>query len=102
MKTKQQNKKVTIDDFNFSKHAIEQLQNRFGMTVEHIVEVKQHFKKGNSDCVYSVVRKKLMNYPSQVAFYNPKFNIVLMCCTISKEVTTTLYLDGKDGYSYQR
>ena len=101
MKHKQQQPKVTLDDFNFSKHAIEQLVNRFGMTTEEILTVKQYFKKGSNDCKHSVVRKKIMNYPHQVAFYNEKYNIILMCDRITKNICSALYLDGRDGYAYQ-
>jgi hypothetical protein len=104
MKTKQKHStpKLTLDNFNFSKHAIEQLQNRFGMTIEEIKSVKQYFKSGNTSCIHKVVRNKVMNYPHQVAFYNEKYNLILMADTISKDICSALYLDGREGYNYQR
>jgi hypothetical protein len=100
MKSQQPTKTTKLENYQFTSHAVEQLQNRFGMTTEDVMKVKQYFKKGCVSCKHNVVRKKITNYPNQVAYYNEKFNLLLMCDVRNGDVVNALYLDGKNGYDY--
>jgi len=104
MKTKQQPryKNFTFSEVMFDEHAKDNLRNRFNMTAEDVMKVKNYFKCGGKDCRHKVVKNKLASYPNQKPFYNEKLNMLFMVDVNTKVVKGTLYLDGSDGYAYQR
>ena len=103
MKLKQSTyKNFTFDEVVFPEHSKLRIQERFNMSLNDILKVKQYFKCGGKDCRYKVVRNKLQSYSSQKAFYNEKLNMLFMVCVNTKEGKTTLYLDGSEGYSFMR
>ena len=104
MKTKQQPryKNFTFSEVIFPEHAEERISQRFNMTLSDVLKVKQYFKCGGKDCKFKVIKNKLQSYDNQKAFYNEKLNMLFMVCVFTKEVKTTMYLDGSDGYAFMR
>lgn len=106
MKTKQRTPNYQLTDFDFGIHANERMEQRFTKyginSVEDILAVKQYFKKGNNQTHFPVVRKQLMKYNHQVAFYNQKLNMVIMADPTTKTICSMFYLDGSDGYDFMK
>ena len=94
MKKKNKNQKpsVKLTDFVFSGHCEEQLIARFNIATDVVMDMGNFFKKGSTSCNHSQVRNKIVSYPHQVVFYNERYNLMLTCDTITKKITTAMYL----------
>lgn len=84
--------RLTFDDFVFSGHSEDQLVERFGFGKEFVMENKTYLKKGNLSSPYSQIRNKMTTYPHQVVFYNEKYNLMMTADTITRLITTAMYL----------
>ena len=93
---------MNLVDYNFTNHAEEQIQKRFQLTTKEVRSMAKYFKKGNKQSPFSVIRHKLSSYSHSVAYYNQKYNMVLICDEGDGDVITALYLDGRDGNKFQR
>jgi len=102
MKSQQQYKNFQFGEVVSTYHAEQRLKERFGLSFEDVMKVKQYFKCGNKDCRHKVVRNKIASYNNQKAFYNEKLNILFMVDVKTKEIAGTLYLDGRDGYEFMK
>jgi len=91
-KNTQQKPQVKFEDFVFSGHSEDQLVKRFGFGVDFVMSTKQYLKKGNLSSKYSQIRNKMTTYPHQVVFYNEKYNLMMTADTITKLITTAMYL----------
>ena len=92
--TKKYNKPTTkISDYVFSTHSEDQLQTRFKLTSTQVSESFPYFKKGNINTRYNQVRNKILSYPHEEVYYNEKFNLMLVCDTITKKICTAMFLN---------
>lgn len=81
----------------FTKHAEQQLKDRFHMSADLINDCLEIFTEATKN-TNKVVDNKLRNYPHQRALINKRLNLLLM--TDQDLVVTALYLDGRDGYQH--
>jgi hypothetical protein len=81
-----------LTDYIFSGHSEQQLQMRFGKSSNEVMRSAKFFKKGSKSTRYSQVRNKLVSYPHQEVFYNERYNMILVCDTITKKIATAMFL----------
>lgn len=81
-----------ISDYEFSTHSQKQLETRFKLSTTQVSDTFPYFKKGNITTQYNQVRNKIVNYPHEEVYYNEKFNLMLVCDTITKKICTAMFL----------
>jgi len=89
----------------FDDHFITRLKQRFSNIsmdeVENVIKYSKRYTSNHIDsCPYKVVRKKMMNdmYSDSIYLVNYKYNTILVA--VKNVITTVLYLDGSEGYSF--
>ena len=102
---KKKNKQKAV--ITFDDHFITRFKQRFYNInmddVENVIKCSKRYTSNNIDsCPYKVVRKKMMNdmYSDSVYLVNYKYNTILVA--VKNVLTTVLYLDGSEGYSFER
>lgn len=93
---------MKLQGLEITDHTELRLKQRFGMTYQDVLKVQKYFKKGNCNCRHRVVRNKLVRYANQSALYNEGLNMLLMVDTYNDTIVNVLYLDGRNGYDFQR